>query len=131
MATRRTRRYGVKAIQNKALDSSHSPFKRSRKLGPGPRKTTRTAKDEWSCKYVKPYVQVCTAPPKKRGGKNRKKTIRRNPKYVKAYNKAHWEHQVSTRENQGGPKYANEKRAGYKFRPSSAPKRVRRRPRKK
>lgn len=131
MATRRTRRYGVKAIQNKALDSSHSPFKRSRKLGPGPRGNTRTATDEWTCKWLKPYVQVCTAPPKKKGGKNRKKIIRRKREYVKAANKRSWEHQVSTRENTGGPKYKNEKRAGYRFRPSSAPKRVRRKPRKK
>lgn len=125
MATRRTRRYGVKAIQNKALDSSHSPFKRAKRIGPGPRKTRREAKDEWTCRYVKPYVQVCTAPPKKKGGKNRKKTIRRNRAYVKKYNAEHWEHQVSTRENTGGPKYKNEKRAGYKFRASSAPKRTR------
>lgn len=125
MATRRTRRLGVKAVQNKPLDDSHSPFKRAKRLGPGPKRKVREATDEWTCTWVKPYVQKCVKAPSRKGGKKRVKIIKRDPKKVKAYNKAHWESQVSAREHGGGPKYSNSKRAGYHYRKPSAPKRTR------
>ena len=123
---RRTRRYGVKAIQNKALDDSHSPFKRSRRLGPGPKRGEHNQTGEWTCEYVKPYVQKCTSTKKsKKTGKKKTKIIKIKRDYKKRYNKAHWEHQSAERERHNGPKYTNTKQTSYRYRPSKAPRRKR------
>jgi hypothetical protein len=123
---RRTRRYGVKAIQNRAIDDSHTPFKRSKRLGPGPKRSTKAQTGEWTCEYVKPYVQKCTSAKKsKRTGKKKVKIIKIDRAYKKRYNKAHWEHQSAERERHGGPKYSNDKQGSYRYRPSKAPARKR------
>lgn len=123
---RRTRRYGVKAIQNRALDDSHSPFKRSRRLGPGPKRSEHGYTGEWTCEYVKPYVQKCVSKKvSKKTGKKKTKIVKINREYKKRYNKLHWEHQSSERERHGGPKYSNTKQTSYTYRKPKAPKRPR------
>jgi hypothetical protein len=58
----------------------HHPFKRKRKLGPGPRKGRLTQSREWDCTKTSPYNQICTH---KSGYK---KTVRIDKGYKAAYN---------------------------------------------
>ena len=38
---------------------SHSPFKNTKTLGPGPEGETRVRKNKWKCHGTAPYTQVC------------------------------------------------------------------------
>jgi hypothetical protein len=74
------------------IDDSHAPFKRTGKIGPGPKKRPAISQDKnWECQKgkatTKHYVQVCTyvGPNKTRRGKKIKvKTVKTKKR---AYNK--------------------------------------------
>lgn len=71
------------------IDDSHQPFKRTRKIGPGPRKRPAILQSkDWSCTKGKNtkthYVQTC----KWMGEGNRKPVkVKTKKRYKKAYNK--------------------------------------------
>ena len=71
----------------KRIDDSHQPYKRTRKLGPGPRKhpPVLQARD-WEChRGTKPYTQICVWVG---GGDKRANTTNRmNKAKKKKYNK--------------------------------------------
>lgn len=78
------------------IDDSHAPFKRTTKIGPGPKKREPiTHAGNWECERKKPtathYIQSCRyvgMDKKKRGKKITVKTeIDRKTKYNKQYRK--------------------------------------------
>jgi hypothetical protein len=73
----------------KRIDDSHQPFKRTRKIGPGPKRHPPVLQvKDWECKKgPKKYTQICVyvGPNKDRRGT---KTVNRmNSKKKKKYNK--------------------------------------------
>lgn len=60
--------------------AAHNPFKRKRRLGPGPRKGRLTQTREWECTKASAYRQTC----RHRSGYT--KTVRIDPGYKAAYN---------------------------------------------
>ena len=78
------------------IDDSHAPFKRTNKIGPGPKKRPSISQDKnWECQKgkntAKHYVQVCTyvGSSKKRRGKTL--TVKTLKSVKKAYNKVYRE----------------------------------------
>lgn len=72
------------------IDDSHAPFKRTRKIGPGPRKRPAIYESkEFVCRRVKPtrthYVQSCTYVGA--DGARHQVTVRTKKGWKKAYNK--------------------------------------------
>lgn len=73
------------------IDDSHQPFKRTRQLGPGPKRAPAVRQvREWECqKGREKYTQVCTyvGPDLNKRGKKVKSKM--NAKKKKAYNKVY------------------------------------------
>lgn len=76
-------------LMSKRIDDSHQPFKRTRKIGPGPKRHPPVLQvKEWECrKGKKKYEQICVyvGPNKERRGTVTKN--RMNPRKKKKYNK--------------------------------------------
>ncbi len=125
MATRKRkpnpakRRVKGTRIQNSRLDPDHHPFKRSANLGPGPRKTKRSLRDRWECKWIAPYKQECKwvgDPSDKSMTKRETKTIKVKPDWKREYNKEYWAHLQKEKQERGVHKFRNAQRPGYKAR---------------
>lgn len=73
------------------IDDSHHSFKRSTKLGPGPKKRTNTQELTWECQKGRNtsthYVQVCRYVGDDRAKRGKKITVKRSKAKKKAYNK--------------------------------------------
>ena len=87
------RRSKPRKTMSKRIDDSHHPFKRTRKIGNGPKKHPPVLHvKEWECrKGKKKYEQICryVGPDERRRGTVT--TSRMNPKKKKAYNKLYRE----------------------------------------
>lgn len=112
------------AIRNPKIDATHSPFKRSAELGPGPKKHKRGLQLDWEChKKAKPkkgtYQQICkyVGPIKAKRGKTKTITVKKKAKA--AYNERYenW-----LKKNGGKPRFRNRVRAGYKVRRALLPR---------
>ena len=68
------------------IDDSHSPYKRTTVIGPGPKRAKPKRKvGKWECKRgKKPYEQICTWVGE---GKRKPQTSRMNKAKKKVYNK--------------------------------------------
>lgn len=68
------------------IDDSHQPYKRTRKLGPGPKRARpKQQTKEWECRRGKrPYEQICRWVGE---GKRKPTKNRMNPSKKRAYNK--------------------------------------------
>lgn len=112
-------------IQNKAIDPGHDPFKRTRKLGPGPRSGRNEQASRYECEWDGPYTQVCYYI--KKDGDEGRKIVHVNPKWKKQYNKDYWKHITKQSDKHGGkPRLKNTRIGKRPARKSAAPKRKRR-----
>lgn len=102
----RPRRRGS-AVRNRPLDAHHGPFKRSPRIGPGPRSRLNREKQDWECEKVKPYVQRCTYVGPDRRKRGRLKVVKVDRAWKAAYNREYWDHLVGEARRTGGPKFAN------------------------
>lgn len=105
--------FGYSNSLGKGIDSSHHPFKRSRRRPGGPAGVSSEETREWTCSWKKPYVQVCT-----NTETGRKKTVKVKKAEKLEYNK---------RYRHAKPPYPRGKqfkrktaRPGAKYRPPSA-----------
>jgi hypothetical protein len=71
------------------IDDSHQPYKRTRKIGPGPKKRAPVLQvGDWECKRgPKKYTQVCVYVGDNRDRRGTKVKKKLNAKKKKAYNK--------------------------------------------
>lgn len=73
------------------IDDSHHTFKRSKNLGPGPKKRKLSMAGDWECQKGKNtqthYVQVCTYVGDNRDLRGKKRRVRRKKASKKAYNR--------------------------------------------
>ena len=97
------------AARNPPLDDSHQPFKRSKTLGPGPKKGGNSRTGEWECRKLKKYVQICewVGP-----GKRSDKKVVTDPERKKKYNKLYAEWLDKKRK----PRFPNKRAASYRCR---------------
>lgn len=106
------------AIRNPRIDETHSPFKRSAELGPGPKKSSRGLKKDWECHKKKSpkrgtYQQVCKYVGKKKSLKGTTRVITTSKKAKAAYNET-YENWLKRRG--GKPRFPNRVRGSYRVR---------------
>lgn len=65
--------------------TEHYPFKRKKKLGPGPMGETNRQAEKWDCETERPYVYVCTGIADDNAGEQR--VIRVDPDRKEEYNR--------------------------------------------
>lgn len=106
------------ALRHSPLDDSHQPFKRLRRIGPGPRgRETLGEKKNWECNKVAgaKYVQMCiwVGPEGEGHRRGAKKVVKTKRAWKKKYNKDYNKHLKKL----GRPKArTNTKQPNYRYR---------------
>lgn len=131
MATvkRKKGKRGVRA-KHKPLNDHYNPFKRSRRIGPGPRGGKNRETKKWECTWTAPYKQSCVfvGEPDGVNRPGQRKKIVINKSYKKSYNREYWaDHLVPNRNRKRHPifKY-NVAQKDYRYRRPDRPVRIKR-----
>jgi len=100
-------------VRNRPLDREHHPFKRSRRIGVGPRGRVSVLREDWECDRLAKYKQRCVYVGPITRARGRVKIIKVKPDWKADYNREYWDYLVRESDRTGRTRFANRTRAGY------------------